>query len=403
MSRIRDAIFGACVTIVLASSIVNAASAEIAGDTGPKNSYLEGRVYQMRPDFTVERFADHAYQNEFEQFAADSVPCRNAVLLGNAWLQHLGITSANAAFGYPAYPTFFGSEYLESPGYGAIIEYPSSKQNVTSELLNRSLVALEESIGRHAGIHWHFALVDRSRNAVTNPAHTLVTQHADYEYYRSMFLDKLPASCPYIDLSYANAGAYFERYYRTDHHWNIAGSLDGYRKIMDALGREPLDGLEQNRVLESPFYGSEARSGLSTAYFDAILDIDKPDADLRLTVDGKKEPLSWLNEGFAGNESAFELEDTFANAYAEWFHDDAGYIHIQNPAGKGSLLIVGDSFTNTIDYLFAYSYRDVHILDPRHHKGSLDAFLEKHAVDDALLLMGSNTLVNVKTVEFLAR
>ena len=55
-----------------------------------------------------------------------------------------------------------------------------------------------------------------------------------------------------------------------------------------------------------------------------------------------------------------------------------------------------------MDYLFAYSYRDVYILDPRHYEGMLEDFLKRHEVDDALFLMASNTLVGSSTRAFLA-
>jgi hypothetical protein len=317
-------------------------------------------------------------------------------------LQHLGIASANTFFGYATYPTLFGSEYLEYPAYGSIVEYPSSQRDVTPELLNRSLDAVNTAVSRHEDVNWRFALVDRSRNSATNPAHDLIAQHADYKYYRSGFLDKLPAGCPYVDLSYEDVDSYFANYFHTDHHWQISGALDGYAKIMTSFGKTPLDGMVAAQAMDDPFYGSEARSGLTTEFSDTLMDIDRPAVQLSVTVDGKKKPMSWLNEGYSQDSADFHLEDTFANAYATWFHGDAGYIHIRNEAGEGSLLIVGDSFTNNIDYLFAYTYRDVHILDPRHYTGNIEGFLKKHPVDDALLLMGSNTLVNAKTVGFLA-
>ena len=397
----RNVVFTLCTALVLLSCIVNAG---IFADGGQdvRKSYLEGREYQLRPDFSIERFASRAYQDEFEQYAADAVPMRDLVLLENAWLQRQTIIVANAVFGFDVYPTFFGSEYLACPTYETIAEYPSSQRTVTDDVLGKPLRAVWNMVGSHPGIQWRFALVERSRNALSNPAHDLVSMHADYNYYRTKFLEKLPTACPYVDISVGDKKHYLQGYFHTDHHTQISGAIDAYKKICTTFGRKPLADLEIARIYDGPFYGSEARNGLIVDYFDTLEDVVKSPVEFIVEVDGRQEPLSWLNRGYGQGGDPYAPTERFANAYAEWFHKDAGEIHISNSKGKGSLLIVGDSFTNNMDYLFAYSYRDVYILDPRHYEGILEDFLKRHEVDDALFLMASNTLVGSSTRAFLA-
>ncbi|MBR0404365.1 MAG: hypothetical protein IJI68_04050 [Eggerthellaceae bacterium] len=87
--------------------------------------------------------------------------------------------------------------------------------------------------------------------------------------------------------------------------------------------------------------------------------------------------------------------------YASYFHGDEGLLEIQADSGKGSLLIVGDSYTNCIDYLFANQYRHVYVIDPRYYTETIDSFMQDHEVDDAVMIMGSNTVVSDKTAAFL--
>ena len=400
MKSVRNVLFSACVSVLLLACIVNAGLDFVQG-VDKKQSFLEGRYYQECPAVTVHSFLEGDMQDETEQYFADLVPRRDSVLLGNAALQRWGITTANIPFGFQAYPTFFGSGFLACPSYEAIAEYPTTQDVATPELVGRARKAVETAVKNHDDVNWLFALVDRSRNSLSNPAHDLVENPADYDYYRTQLLEKLPASCPYVDLSIDDSDRYYDVYYHTDHHAQIGNALDAYQKIMKALDRKPIDIPEIREVYSGPFYGSEARSGLTVDYSDAVYDIVQPPADFTVEVNGKKTDLAWLNAGY-GTEP-YEKKHRFANTYAEYFHGDRGHIHITNPEGNGSLLIVGDSFTNNMDYLFAYSYHDVHIVDPRHYDGTLNEFLDENPVDDAVLLMASNTLVGKKMRAFLSK
>ena len=399
---IRAILFVGCASAVFLSSILNYATLPDPG-TIERQSYLEGRIYQNLPEFKADAFFTHEYQDAFEQFAADSIPYRDSVMLGNAQLQRFGIESSNLFYGFDAYPTFFGSTYLACPEARAIVEYPTSQANVTPKRLGAKRAAVAAAVKAHPDIKWRFALVDRSRNSMTNPAHDLVSKHADYGYYRDGFLEKLPAECPYIDLSINEADQYFDNYFHTDHHAQIQGAITAYQKICASFGREPVEDLRIERVYDGPFYGSEARSGLIVSYSDVLDDVVKPPEKLKVIMNGKELSMPYLNIGFSEESAEYTPTERFANAYAEWFHSDVGEIHIINERGDGSLLIIGDSFTNNIDYLFGYSYHDVYVLDPRHYKGTLQSFLEKNQVEDALFLLAANTLIGSDIKGFLAR
>lgn len=402
MIKAHNFLFIAITAIVFVSCLGNAAvRAFTIGEDAPIQSYLEGREYQLRPDFSVEAFAGRTYQDQMEQYLADNVPERETVLLGNAFAQNLAISCANAFFGFPAYQTFYGSEYLELPAYDAAAETPTSQKAASPELIASRVEIFGEAMQGSADINWAFALVERSRNSASNPAHGLSSAPADYEYYRERFLSQLPDACRIVDLRTDDPEQYFEHYFRTDHHWQVSGALVAYDRIMASFGEKPRDFGEPMTVYEGPFYGSEARSGLLTRYADSLEDISHDKPAWEVEVDGEKKEIAWLNEGFDPAFDGYQTKERFSNAYAEHFHPDRGHIHIHNPKGTGSLLIIGDSFTNNIDYLFAYTYADVHILDPRHYDGHLGDFLKETEVDDAVFLMASNTMVSNTTAAFL--
>lgn len=197
----------------------------------PPKSYLEGREYQVFPELNVHEFKTGAFQSSFEQYIADLMPYRDDILLANAKLQRGVISLANLPLKYEAYPTFFGSYYLCCPDYKAIVETPSKKADISNLEATRQLLA--NAIEQHPAIDWRIALVDRSRTSPGNPAHNLVSEPADYSFYKAELLDKLPPSCAVIDLSIDGSTNYFEQYYRTDHHWNAEGSFNAFRLITE--------------------------------------------------------------------------------------------------------------------------------------------------------------------------
>jgi hypothetical protein len=71
------------------------------------------------------------------------------------------------------------------------------------------------------------------------------------------------------------------------------------------------------------------------------------------------------------------------NVYASYFHNDFAVIEITNEQAPSeeTLLIIGDSFTNSFERLFAEHYHTVYVIDPRYSE-SLDSFLVDHQIDD---------------------
>ncbi len=84
-----------------------------------------------------------------------------------------------------------------------------------------------------------------------------------------------------------------------------------------------------------------------------------------------------------------ELNRRFQNVYAEWFHSDHGLIEIENESAETdkTLLIIGESFTNNVERLFAESYRKVYVVDPRLFEGNISQLMVAASPDDALVIL----------------
>ena len=228
------------------------------------------------------------------------------------------------------------------------------------------------------------------------PANELVSETLTYEDYLKAFDDSSTFKSV-IDLSYEDARAFYDDYYRTDHHWQVMGGIRAYGKIMRAMGKEPVEIADPEVVFDGAFYGSNARSGLFTKASDDVYDADFNHAGIKVKVNDKDQPIYSVDETYRNK--GFEKTSRFANVYAEYFHPDYAKIEFQNErAPKGTLVILGDSFTNCIERFFSGTYKKVYVLDPRKEPRQSEAdvvdFINRVKPEDVLVLMSSDYLVD---------
>ena len=394
MQRIRDIAFTAIVGLVLFAAIGNVAAAKLLpGYDIPEHSTLEGREYQHFPDIGAQTLLNHNFQNDFEQYVADRMLGRNTLLLANAKLQRTGIESANLLFRYPAYPTFYGGTNIVIPEYDATLNQPEEANAARRDELARCAEALGGMAQRHPDVSWYLAMPDRAETTMALPSHDLVATPADYQYYRKNFFKKLPEAFNIIDLGQKKAGSWFSKYYHTDHHWRIQGAIEAYDKVMKAMGRTPVE----HTFFEAyagPFYGSFARTGLCDINSDSIDDVAYEHDPLTVYVNGEQVEESFLNTSLAPDFEKFVKSGKFDNAYGDYFHRDYGIIQIvnENADTDDTLVIIGDSFTNPIERVFAESFRTVFVVDPRQFERDgqaaagwdIDDFIEQNDVDSVL-------------------
>lgn len=389
MSKTRNLVFVAIIAVCLFSVIGYKAVIAATPLTAPQRSTLEGREYQTFPKISDETVSSGGFQDDFEQYVADLIPQRDAVLLTNAALQRKTIELANVPFGYKAYPTFFGSDRILVPEDEVIYQKPQTKLEVTKESLNEAADKCSAVINSDSDVDWAFYLVDRSASSAANPAHSLSANVADYDYLREELLEKLPESCAVVDGAYYDFSEFKTAYFRTDHHWQIMGGVEAYRKISAALGNEPIEFDAVNVVYPGPFWGSNARRGLAcVGGGDIVYDVEYSRSSLEVKIDGKRQSEPSLCAAYDEGHKKYHKDDIFSNVYADYFHNDYGLIEIENAEKRNgkSLLIVSDSFSNNIERFFAENYQNVYVLDMRFYKGTVKGFLEENDVDDGVFI-----------------
>jgi len=152
-----------------------------------------------------------------------------------------------------------------------------------------------------------------------------------------------------------------ELYYRTDHHWTSEGAYEMYRAYMTSLNRKYLSKEEFTVESVPGFRGSTySRSALWNVSGE----------DLELWHSGT-ELLVTNGESDDTHKGVFYRQRLEENdKYTVYLDGNHSIVRIENPAmaGAGKLLVIRDSYSNSLGCFLAESYETVVLVDMRYYK-----------------------------------
>ena len=229
----------------------------------------------------------------------------------------------------------------------------------------------------HAPEEYEFELYDpKMLEAVTFPKYLYFiecSESADfndlYKYNAFDYIkEHMPKMTGYDKLNYNSFDEYKTLFYQTDHHWNYQGSYIGYTQIIRMLEGPDVEVLKPVRthVYNTIYNGSLARDNLlkcSTEKF-TVYEYDLPPYKTYVNDEEKE----------YGYRSLYVSDDDFphkaySNHYGMYYGDDwAKVVYDFNCPEKENLLILGTSFTNSVNELLASHYNKTHVLDFRHYR-----------------------------------
>lgn len=180
-----------------------------------------------------------------------------------------------------------------------------------------------------------------------------------------------------VDLQHAlTAHADEPIFYRTDHHWTSLGAFYGANALLEALGEEPL-----KEDSFTPETASDSFNG--TLYSQSGIHWLAPDtmefwvAEEGLTV------TSWRN----GTPEAASLYDrTYLekkDKYSAFLGGNQPLCVIKNEAvtDGSKLLLVRDSYSDSMAPFLAQRFSEVHLLDLRYYRAPVSAYAADNGID----------------------
>ena len=191
-------------------------------------------------------------------------------------------------------------------------------------------------------------------------------------------------------------------FYRTDHHWTSLGAYYGYTALAEALGYAPvpLDTYSET-IRSTEFYGTVfSSSGVRWVSPDTITTY-VPDTGITVT--------SYTYDN-AGNpvEVARALYDTsflsVKDKYSMFLGGQQSLGVVKTPnADKPKLLIVRDSYTDSLVPFLTPHFSEIHLIDPRYYHQSLKEYIAQNDIDQALVLYSVPNFVTDSNLFWITR
>ncbi|MGN8890539.1 DHHW family protein [Dysosmobacter sp. HCP28S3_G4] len=189
-------------------------------------------------------------------------------------------------------------------------------------------------------------------------------------------------------------------FYRTDHHWTSRGAYYGYAAVMEALGR----GAE---TLPITHFAPEPVSGdfNGTLYSQSGVHWLEPDYMQFWVPEEGLTVTSWRS---GAPETAALYDRTYLDQkdkYSAFLGGNQPLCVIQNEAlpDGGKLLLVRDSYSDSLAPFLSQSFSEIHLLDLRYYRASVAQYAAENDIDAILVLYSVPNFVTDRNLAFLGQ
>lgn len=338
----------------------------------PKEDFsaLEKRYLEDSPKFSWKTLASGEWGETVEQYLADHIPGRNFFVGLNAYFVRL--TGRQASLD------------IYTANDGRLVEAPAVWDQ---DRVEKNLEAIRQFSGKSRQ-NVSLMLIPSAGWAAGEDVYKPAKEYNDQEMIRRIY-EMTGSTVQTVDLTELFRGRK-EWYFKTDHHWNSRGAYEGYRAWCLAAGREP--------VPEDAFQIDQYGDFFGSTYSRSALWLTKPDP-LELWVSASD--LTVVNgetdEIHVGPYYWNRLDET--DKYTVNLDGNHSTVCITNPAGSGKLLVIRDSFANSMGVFLAESYETVLLVDLRYFKAELSALCQEEDFDEILICYSlSNFLTDANLV-----
>lgn len=191
-------------------------------------------------------------------------------------------------------------------------------------------------------------------------------------------------------------------FYRTDHHWTSLGAYYGYVALMEGMGRGdeviPLENYTKTTV-STAFYGTVfSSSGVRWVKPDEM-DTYVPEDGLELyTVSVSAAGLEERTRRPFYDKSYLEVKDKYSMFLGG--QQPLGVVYTGN-TDKPKLLLVRDSYSDSLVPFLTPHFSEIHLLDLRYYKSPAGEYMSKNGIDTALVLFSVPNFVSESNLVFL--
>lgn len=341
-------------------------------------SPVEKRELQTRPEISITKVLDGRFQKKYELYLRDQFPGRDHWVSFQTDME-----------------LFMGKNEIHNVYIGKnhyLLEHYTKKE-FDPQQISKNLQALEKFVGKaKQNADVHVMMVPTKSWILREKLPAFAPHYKEQKFYDAL-QQKLEKEDVLISVEpVLDAHKEEEIYYRTDHHWTTLGAWYAYEQYTKAVGGDfqRAQGKKKFRCISKDFYGTTYAKINYARQADKI-EIYEPADKLRVVYNmGEKKTKTLYDFSFLKT----------ADQYSVFTGGNQAVLEITGGIKNGkTLLLIKDSFANSILPFLAEDYEKLVVVDLRQLNVSGDRLLEMFSPTDILILYNSAQFAQDKEFE----
>ena len=341
-------------------------------------SPVEKRELQTRPEISITKVLDGRFQRKYESYLRDQFPGRDHWVSFQTDME-----------------LFMGKNEIHNVYIGKnhyLLEHYTEKE-FDPQQISKNLQALEKFVGKaKQNADVHVMMVPTKSWVLREKLPAFAPHYKEQKFYDAL-QQKLEKEDVLISVEpVLDAHKEEEIYYRTDHHWTTLGAWYAYEQYTKAVGGDlqRAQGKKKFRCISKDFYGTTYAKINYARQADKI-EIYEPADKLRVVYNmGEKKTKTLYDVSFLKT----------ADQYSVFTGGNQAVLEITGGIKNGkTLLLIKDSFANSILPFQAEDYEKLVVVDLRQLNVSGDRLLEMFSPTDILILYNSAQFAQDKEFE----
>lgn len=336
------------------------------------------RELQTRPEISITKVLDGRFQKKYESYLRDQFPGRDHWVSFQTDME-----------------LFMGKNEIHNVYIGKnhyLLEHYTEKE-FDPQQISKNLQALEKFVGKaKQNADVHVMMVPTKSWILREKLPAFAPHYKEQKFYDAL-QQKLEKEDVLISVEpVLDAHKEEEIYYRTDHHWTTLGAWYAYEQYTKAVGGDlqRAQGKKKFRCISKDFYGTTYAKINYARQADKI-EIYEPEDKLRVVYNmGEKKTKTLYDFSFLKT----------ADQYSVFTGGNQAVLEITGGIKNGkTLLLIKDSFANSILPFLAEDYEKLVVVDLRQLNVSGDRLLEMFSPTDILILYNSAQFAQDKEFE----
>ena len=341
-------------------------------------SPVEKRELQTRPEISITKVLDGRFQKKYESYLRDQFPGRDHWVSFQTDME-----------------LFMGKNEIHNVYIGKnhyLLEHYTEKE-FNPQQISKNLQALEKFVGKtKQNADVHVMMVPTKSWVLREKLPAFAPHYKEQKFYDAL-QQKLEKEDVLISVEpVLDAHKEEEIYYRTDHHWTTLGAWYAYEQYTKAVSGDLQRAQRKKkfRCISKDFYGTTYAKINYARQADKI-EIYEPEDKLRVVYNmGEKKTKTLYDFSFLKT----------ADQYSVFTGGNQAVLEITGGIKNGkTLLLIKDSFANSILPFLAEDYEKLVVVDLRQLNVSGDRLLEMFSPTDILILYNSAQFAQDKEFE----